>query len=129
MKSEHIADLVSKKFAKNTLPEPAMPPDDGVRIEDYFGCSMRALIGIYRIEGDHMPAEEMIAAFEAEKEINPTWEDDLIPFYAIGNGDYLCFRKSECPNSGVYFIPHDEARITKTHSTFSHYLNDPKWFY
>jgi hypothetical protein len=113
-----------------------MPPDDGVRIEDYFGCSMpegftamRALIGIYRIEGDHMPAEEMIAAFEAEKEINPTWEDDLIPFYAIGNGDYLCFRKSECPNSGVYFIPHDEARITKTHSTFSHYLNDPKWFY
>jgi hypothetical protein len=76
-----------------------------------------------------MPADEMIATYEAEREINPQWEDDLIPFYGIGNGDYLCLRRSQCPNSGVYFIPHDEPRITLTHASFSEYLLDSEWFY
>ena len=136
MNPHQVADLIQKKFAKSILPEPTLPSDDTARIESFFGCAMpdgftemRGLIGIYRIEGDHMPADEMIATVEAEKRINPIWEDDLIPFYSIGNGDHLCFRKSECPNSGVYFVPHDEPRITKTHSTFFDYLNDSEWFY
>jgi len=136
MKSDQVAQLVRQRFKESTLPEPEIPVDDAARIQEHFGCvlpegfaEMRALIGIYRIEGDHLPAEEVIATFESESAINPQWEGDFLPFYAIGNGDYLCFRRSECPHSGVYFVPHDEPRITKLHASFDEYLHDREWFY
>jgi hypothetical protein len=67
-----------------------------------------------------------------ELELDPvygTFESDFLPFYSVGNGDHLCLRRSECPNSAVYFVPHDEPRVTKLHDSFDDYLRDADWFY
>jgi hypothetical protein len=31
------------------------------------------------------------------------WKAEMIPFYAIGNGDYFCINGKESPNSPVYY--------------------------
>ena len=135
MKTEELHSLVKLRFQKSQFPEPAFGNDDLARIERHFECSMpesfgafRALIGIYRIEGEHLPYEEMVAVAVAEKSANSLWEDDFIPFFALGNGDYLCLRRSECPESKVYFVPHDEPKISTLHRTFDEYLSDAEWF-
>jgi hypothetical protein len=135
MNSKEVGALLESRLKKCDLPEAEFSPDDALRIEEHFRCRlpesfshMRALIGLYRIYGDHLPANEIILTAKAEKEINPLWDDDLLPFYAIGNGDYLCLRLSECPDSRVYFVPHDDSFISITHPTFDDYLKDREWF-
>jgi hypothetical protein len=136
MNPQQLAQLIEQRFKKSILPVAEFSPDDSKRIQERFDCalpegfaSMRAVIGIYRIEGGHLSVEEIIATCEAESAINPQWDGDFLPFYAIGNGDHLCLRRSECPNSAVYLIPHDEPGVTKLHDSFDEYLRDPKWFY
>ena len=136
MKPYVVMQLVEQRFKKSTLPEAEFSADDAKQIQERFQCvlpegfaSMRALIGIYRIEGGHLPFDEIIANRDAESAINPQWESDFLPFYSVGNGDHLCLRRSECPNSAVYFVPHDEPRVTKLHDSFDDYLRDADWFY
>lgn len=135
MDSENVFRLVQTRFKKSILPERWFQDDDTSRIEKHFDCSLpegfsavRALMGIYTITGGHMSADEILATPDLEREVNPLWESDFIPFYEVGNGDYVCFRKSECPNSAIYYVPHDEPKVHVLHSSLDDYLKDPEWF-
>lgn len=45
--------------------------------------------------------------YDLEAENNSHWDSAMIPFYGIGNGDYFCLNKIECPHSRVYYYYHD----------------------
>jgi hypothetical protein len=44
------------------------------------------------------------------------WNADLIPFIAVGNGDFFCLSAAAGPQSGVYYVDHegDTQRITES---------------
>lgn len=41
------------------------------------------------------------------------WNSDMIPFYAIGNGDYFCVSKQLGESSPIYYSYHDNGRIVE----------------
>ena len=117
-----------------TFPESTLTSEDRETIERYFTCSfpedfwvLRSLIGKYHISGEHLPAEELIATYEFETQENPNFTKDHIPFYAVGNGDYICFRKSRLPDSPIYYVAHDDPTESILHQTFEDYIKDPDW--
>lgn len=135
MNPENVTQLVQARFKKSILPEQWFPNEDVTRIEQHFGCLLpegfamvRTLMGIYTITGGHMSVDEILKTPELEREVNPLWEGDFIPFNSIGNGDYICFRRRECPNSAIYYVPHDEFEVHILHASFDDYLKDPEWF-
>lgn len=89
---------------------------------------MRELLRTYAISGDHLPAEEMIHDYRWEIENNPNFTSDHIPFYAIGNGDYLCLSRSAGVDSPVLYVAHDDPSVDTLHATFEEYLTDTDWF-
>ncbi len=135
MSKEEVEQLVRSRIKENSVSDPRAARMGVEAIEARFGCrlpegfaAMRELIGVYRISGDHLPQDEVLHDYEWELKHNPNWTADFIPFYAIGNGDYLCFRRSECPQSAVYYVAHDDPEVQKLHRSFDDYLRDPDWF-
>lgn len=107
-----------------------------MKIEKFFACSfpeefwvLRSLIGKYHISGEHLSAEEIIITHEFETKQNSNFTQDHIPFYAVGNGDYVCFRKSRLPNSPIFYVAHDDPREVILHETFEGYVKDSGWVY
>ena len=46
-----------------------------------------------------------------------TWNADMIPFIAVGNGDFFCLSAGKGAESGVYYVDHgadEEEEITKS---------------
>ncbi len=134
MKRDEVEQLVRSRIKKSSVPDPRSSGMGVDVIEAHFKCrlpeglaEMRELIGEYCISGDHLPQDEMIRDYEWELKHNPNWTEDFIPFYSVGNGDYLCFRRRECPHSGVYYVAHDDPQVQKLHDSFDDYLRDPDW--
>lgn len=52
-----------------------------------------------------------------DRELPDGWNPDLIPFIAVGNGDFFCLSASKEPKSGVYYVDHgagEEEEITRS---------------
>jgi hypothetical protein len=135
MTKAEIENIARVRFKRSTVPDPRFSDSDVSSIEQRFECqlpegfaAMRELIGTYCISGDHLPAKEVLLNYDWELKNNPNWTEDFIPFYAVGNGDYLCFRRSECPQSGVYYVAHDDPQVQRLHASFDDYLCDADWF-
>lgn len=134
MTKEEVERLVRGRIKKSSVLDPRSPGMGVEMIEARFGCrlpegfaAMRELIGEYCISGDHLPQAEVLGVYESELTHNPNWTEDFIPFYAVGNGDFLCFRRSECPRSGIYYVAHDDPQVQKLHDSFDNYVRDPDW--
>jgi hypothetical protein len=130
-----IEEIARSRVKKTEFPDPRSDDMGVTTIEERFKCrlpegfsEMRELIGIYCISGDHLPASEVLYTYDWELNHNPNWSEDFIPFYAIGNGDYLCFRRSEGLASGVYYVAHDDPVVQRLHRSFDDYIRDPEWF-
>ena len=135
MTKDAIEQIARVRMKKSSAPNPPSRDMGVTAIEERFKCrlpegfaEMRELIGVYCISGDHLPVREVLHDYEWELTHNPNWTEDFIPFYAVGNGDYLCFRRSECPASGVYYVAHDDPEVQKLHRSFDDYLRDSDWF-
>lgn len=50
------------------------------------------------------------------------WEEGLIPFYSIGNGDYFCLLTNEEVNEAVYYYSHENSGIEKEADDFQEWL-------
>lgn len=129
-----IEHLIRARCKPRTWPEPLFSTVDQETIEQHFACSFpqvfwdfRNLLGKYWISGDHLPADELIMTYELEVKNNPNFTKDHIPFYAVGNGDYICFRKSRLPDSPIYYVAHDDPTESILHQTFEGYLKDSNW--
>lgn len=135
MTDDEVASLITGAFESASEPDPRFAPDDAVRLIKHFGDvfpsefrKMRAMLPNYHIPGDHLPADEIIHDYEWETENNPNFTTDFIPFYAVGNGDYLCLSRDAAPSSPVLYVAHDDPRVERLHDSFAGYLNDTDWF-
>ncbi|MEZ6041539.1 MAG: SMI1/KNR4 family protein [Planctomycetaceae bacterium] len=135
MTDDEVAALIKRAFESASEPDPRFATDDAEQLINHFGDvfpiefnAMRALLPNYHIPGDHLPADEMIRDYEWETENNPNFTPDFIPFYAVGNGDYLCLSRSAGKISPVLYVAHDDPRVEALHDSFTEYLNDPDWF-
>ncbi len=70
----------------------------------------------------------MIATYKWETANNPNFTADFIPFYTVGNGDFLCLSRAAGSFSPVFYVAHDDPNVGKLHQSFSDYLEDPEWF-
>jgi hypothetical protein len=50
------------------------------------------------------------------------WNPDLIPFLDLGNGDYYCLSASKGPQSGVYFVYHEDGHDEELTDSFEKWL-------
>ncbi|WP_417747364.1 SMI1/KNR4 family protein [Rosistilla oblonga] len=135
MTADELATLVKSTFALSDYAAERYPADDLERVTAFFGDSlpplflaMRGLLRTYAIPGDHLPADEMIHDHQWEVENNPNFTTDHIPFYAIGNGDYLCLSRSAGTKSPVLYVAHDDPNVDTLHVKFDDYLTDTDWF-
>lgn len=53
-----------------------------------------------------------------------TWPKDLVPFYGVGNGDYLCLSRLESEFSKVYYYNHEDQSYTAEYDSFDDWLLD-----
>jgi hypothetical protein len=50
------------------------------------------------------------------------WKPEMIPFYAIGNGDYFCLNANECPTSSVYYFYSERSAFEPYCDTFDDWI-------
>lgn len=105
------------------LCQPESPPCDAPTeadwqsLESRFGCrfgdafkSFIALMSKYQFPGDILNVstgrtngnDSVLVAYQHEMH-GDGWDSAMIPFYAIGNGDYFCLSRTECPSSRVFY--------------------------
>ncbi len=108
---------------------------DYSQIDAFFGCELppafqmfRTLLPSYEFSGDHLAFEEMRAVYESEVNLSEAFSPDHLPFYAVGNGDYICFSISAYPESEVFYVAHDEPKPFVIAPSFEALLDDSEWW-
>jgi hypothetical protein len=132
---EEIESIVKGRFRTRTWPSAPPLAAEWQAVEARFECRLppelydiRVLSARYHIEGDYLPADELLLTYDSELHNNPHWTEDFIPFLAIGNGDFLCVRRSEGADSGVYYVAHDDPDTRRLHASVTDYIHDAEWF-
>jgi hypothetical protein len=135
MNREELEAIARERFKPCTWPSQALPPTCWHALEAHFGCTLPielyqicVLSTRYHLQGDYLPIEEIRLTYDIELSANPHWSDDFIPFYAVGNGDYLCVSRSEAAESGVYYVAHDDPDTRRIHASVADYIRDAEWF-
>ena len=130
-----IEEIVRAHCQRRT--EPVAPPtlEQWHSLEGHFGCELpeellhlRVIASRYWLGGDHLPISEIPVVQEQERRGSEHWNIDLVPFYAVGNGDNLCVRRSEGRQSGVYYWAHDDTVVLRLHDSVAAYIQDKEWF-
>ena len=49
------------------------------------------------------------------------WNADMMPFINVGNGDFFCLSVADGPQSGVYYVDHEEGGEARLTASF------PEW--
>jgi hypothetical protein len=91
---------------------------DWQRLESKFSCrfgaDFKTFIGMmshFQFPGDILNVstgrtngnDAIATCFDFEL-AESDWSPDMIPFYSIGNGDYFCLKRTECPESRIYYF-------------------------
>jgi hypothetical protein len=117
------------RYFKQRIPSKNGPTmGDWVAFRAHIGCDVPEafvkfydVLGEFRFEGELLEIavdgdirgpDTIGATREAEEQIGG-WPSDMLPFFAIGNGDYLCLSTTEGPCSRVYVVEHED-RTSKT---------------
>jgi|SRR5215216_1172139 len=50
------------------------------------------------------------------------WKPDLIPFISMGNGDFFCLSASQGPQSGVYYVYHEDGQEEQLTVSFQEWI-------
>lgn len=132
-----IEDILASVFKRRTSGEAAPTQEDWRILEHFFRCqfpdsfmSFYAVVGEFWFEGEllEVPSisnnseeDTIVVAYEAEKRIG-NWPPHLIPFYAVGNGDYECLSSKEGKCSAVYYVRHEDRSVHPTHHTFDDWV-------
>lgn len=56
------------------------------------------------------------------------WNADLIPFISVGNGDFFCLSAGKGPQSGVYYVYHEEGDEEELTTSFRGWLERLEFF-
>lgn len=117
---------------------PAVSVADWAAVRKRFNCDFPRTFELlaeqtdYALSGAHLRPvgpDSMVECADTEKEATPeSWDDDLVPIYAVGNGDLICLRASEGRESRVYHRDHeDNYSVTVIAESVDDWLRDPEW--
>lgn len=105
-------------------------------LESYFQCKFCdefklfiELMSEYCFPGDILNVnsvnnngnDTIILVYNFEME-NGEWRKEFIPFYSIGNGEYFCLNKDECPDSKVYYYIHEINDVEIEEESFEDWI-------
>lgn len=131
--SDHLATLLSREQVGFDPPSDA----DWVALETKFGCKFNSdfrnfisLMAVYCFPGDIFNVssgptngnDPIQLVYDLEVANNPHWDANMIPFYGIGNGDYFCLSKVECPESRVYYYYADRGSTEVYSGSFEDWI-------
>ncbi|HLW67256.1 MAG TPA: SMI1/KNR4 family protein [Gemmataceae bacterium] len=136
MNREEVRRLLQKLLGKEPVPFDAPSPSDWAKLEAQFQCTFddtfRAFIdqmSVFRFPGDVFNVStgrtngndsiELVYDLESQSQ---HWDPDMVPFYGVGNGDYFCLCKKECPNSPIYYFFAESATFAKYASSFGQWI-------
>lgn len=137
MTKDEVEKLLISILDKETESLKSPSANDWIKIEKKFGCQFPnefkyfiELMAEYIFPGDILNVSsgktngndtiEFIYDYQMNK---GSWQEGLIPFYSIGNGDYFCIHSKECPETRVYYYVHEELTIEKEAENFEEWLN------
>jgi hypothetical protein len=141
MRRDDIKKLIGTAFWPKNPPE--LPPTEGEwsLLKKKFQCQLppefhdlQSLMCEYSFQGGFLRIaprpnkDDILTVCQVEPETGRSWSGDLIPFYDVGNGDYVCLKASECPASGAYYLNHEDDGLEKIHDSLEAWLKDPDWF-
>ena len=136
MSTDEIAAILEQTTSREDRVIDKPTAEDWARLEHKFGTifsdEIKAfidLMSVYHFPGDILNARESgqtngndTISFTYEFEMKQHWEADLIPFYAIGNGDYFCVSAKEGRDSAVYYWRHDDHSASKENASFAEWV-------
>ncbi|SEN49680.1 SMI1 / KNR4 family (SUKH-1) [Terribacillus saccharophilus] len=136
MTKDEIARILSNILDKESENLDNPSSNDWSKLESKFSCSFpKEFVYFIELMSDYSFPGEILNVSSGNTNGNDTieftydyernqgdLEEDLIPFYSIGNGDYFCLVSKECPNSGVYYYSHEESVIEKDADNFEDWI-------
>ncbi|MDD7987140.1 SMI1/KNR4 family protein [Lentisphaera marina] len=135
----NIIDKIRNKTYKRSEPYKPNLESDWNKLESLFNCkfddvfkNFHEVLLTNHIEGGFLTIREIYncdsikTVYEQEMECGNLTED-YIPIYDVGNGDCVCMKASECPQSKIYYISHDDDQIECLHDSFKDLISDTDW--
>jgi len=131
-----IDTLLGKLLRREPVPLDPPTEADWRVLETRFGCrfgedfqAFIVLMSKYQFPGEILNVsrgktngnDSILIAYECEM-TNGRWNPEMIPFYAIGNGDYCCLRSTECPQSRVFYHAHERAAFEANWDSLADWL-------
>ncbi len=144
MTSQEIEKILELLFRKR--PGPYDPPtqEDWKHLAQKFGTEFNddflrfmELIGRFRFRGEILNVarhgnvgrnDSIETSYDFEME-HGRWNEDMIPFYSIGNGDYFCLSASGAKTSPVFYAYHEDGRVERYSDTFENWITQLKTFF
>ena len=143
MTHQEVEMILSQVLKKESAPYDLPTADDWKFLRHKFGTdfpnefiSFIELMSTYAFPGEILNVartgntngnDQIASAFDSEMQ-NGKWNPNLVPFYAIGNGDYFCLSSKEGRNSPVYYYYHEDAHHERFAMNFDSWLNGLKAF-
>lgn len=118
MSIEEIESTLAKVLRPESVPLDPPSQRDWQQLEEKFGCTFGGefrgfihLMSKYQFPGEILNVstgrtngnDSIVIAYELEANQHG-WAAEMIPFYAVGNGDYFCLSANECPASRVFYF-------------------------
>ncbi len=134
MTGDEIGTRLAALFSKRTTPLRAPTAEEWQVLrtslawtwpDDFF--AFHNTVGDYWYEGDLLGvapidgSDTIAVARDAEVGLGD-WPEDLVPFEAVGNGDFFCLSRREGASSRVYYVYHEDRRIELLHESFADWL-------
>ncbi|HWE95792.1 MAG TPA: SMI1/KNR4 family protein [Tepidisphaeraceae bacterium] len=138
MTETEMDQVLASALTKASTPFDAPSFQDWQRLVVKFRCKFdedfkifMTLMSKYRCPGDLLNVssgrtdgnDSIELAFDLEAE-SPNWDQNMIPFYAIGNGDYFCLSREECPLSKVYYCYAERNTFEPYSGSFADWVKD-----
>lgn len=134
-----MRDRIARVFQSRDLPEEPPSTEEWNTVSASLGGRVpQALESFYevaaefRFEGDLLPiavggdleAPDTLLTVRAAEEGIGGWPERMIPFFAMGNGDYLCVALNDDPEGPVYVVAHESRGVVLAHASIGHWLDE-----
>jgi hypothetical protein len=131
---DEIRQRLAERFRKRATPLRAPTTTEWESLRSSLGWTwpddffaFHGVVGEYWFEGELLEvapvddSDTIVVARDTEAGLGG-WPEDLVPFLAVGNGDYFCLSLREGRNSGVYFTRHEDRGVERLHDSFADWV-------
>lgn len=136
MTTDEIRQRLGKLFRARSTPARAPTASEWEELRSSLGwtcpgdfMAFHEVVGGFGFQGDLLE----VAAIDGGDTIALTrsveigiggWPEDLVPFLAVGNGDYFALSIREGPASRAYYVRHEDRGVEQVHQSFADWIKD-----